>query len=143
MSIERDIPITRFGSIPFGILWPDGELAMLDWQFQSFKTVRHVPGSNRNITQNLGKGPQTITYRLWIESMTDLLNLKERVLETDTLVLFASMTSAPDTYRDVHGEGYVYLDDVELTDLGQPSIFRDGDGNLVIEVDATFQRPSP
>lgn len=137
--IDRDIPITRFGDVAFDILWPDGaDASMPDWMFDSFSTTRHIPGSNRNITQTLGKGPQTITYRLELASRTDLLNLKERVLETDTLVLFAAMTSAPDVYRDSQGEGYVFIADVLLLSLGQPVIFVDG----IVEVDVTFQRPS-
>jgi hypothetical protein len=92
-----------------------------------------------NVAQVLGKGPQTITLRLELASASDLRDLKERVLETDTLVLFAAMTSAPDVYADRHGEGYVEIANVLLSDLGQPLIFVDG----VCEVDATFQRPSP
>lgn len=137
---DRDVPITRFGGVPFEIQWPDGaEALMPDWTFEVYRVVRHIPGSNRNITQTLGKGPQTVTYRLELATRADLLDLKERVLETDTLVLYAAMTSATDNYQDVHGEGYVFIEDVELSGLGQPSIFLDG----TVEVDATFQRPSP
>ena len=137
---DRDVPISRFGDIAFDILWPEGaDAAMPDWEFSTYKTVRHVPGSNRNVTQTLGKGPQTITLRLELESVADLRDLKERVLETDTLVLFAAMTSAPDDYHDRGGEGYVEIADVLLIEMGQPSIFNDG----ICEVDATFQRPSP
>lgn len=140
MPPDRDVPITRFGGVPFEIQWPDGaEALMPDWSFEVYRVVRHIPGSNRNITQTLGKGPQTLTLRLELASRADLINLKELVQETDTLVLFAAMTSAPDTYQDTHGEGYVFIDDVLLDTLGQPSVFLDG----TVEVDATFQRPSP
>lgn len=136
---DRDIPLTRFGSIGIRILWPDNSLSMPDWSFEAISNTRHIPGSNRNVTQLLGKGPQTLTYRLWLDTRRDLLDLKERVQETDTLVLFAQMTSAPDEYVDIHGEGYVEIADVLLLNIGQPQIFPDG----TVEVDATFQRPSP
>lgn len=112
---------------------------MPDWGFASHHTTRHVPGSNRNVTQLLGKGVQTVTYRLSLETRQDLVDLKERVQETDTLVLYAAMTSTPDTYVDLHGSGYVEIANVLLLSLGTPEIFPDG----TVEVDATFQRNSP
>ena len=140
MSDRLDLSYTRFGSVHFGILWPDNSLSMPDWGFESISTTRHVPGSNRNVTQLLGKGPQRVTYRLSFDSVADYRDLKERVQEIDTLVLFAAMTSAPDDYVDLHGEGYIELADVLLLELDQqPQIFPDG----TVEASATFQRPSP
>lgn len=137
---DRLAPRTRFGSVPFEVQWPGStDAGMPDWQFSSERNTRHVPGSNRNITQYLGKGPQTLTLRLELASKDDLLSLKELVQETDTLVLFASMTSAPATYVDLHGEGYVEIANVDLIELGQPVIYLDDD-RYTVEVDATFQR---
>jgi hypothetical protein len=137
---DLDLHHTRFGAIRFGVLWPEGSASMPDWGFEAHTTTRHVPGSNRNVTQTLGKGPQTVTHRLCFETVADFRAFKERVLETDTLVLYAAMTSAPDEHVDLHGEGYVEIADVLLLDLDRrPQVFPDG----TVEADATFQRPSP
>lgn len=133
---DRDVPLTRFASHAIRILWPEGSLSMPDWSFESISNTRHIPGSNRNVTQLLGKGPQTITYRLWLDSRADLESLKGSVQNTGTLVLFAAMTSATEATVDIHGELYVEIPDVTLMSLGVPELFPDG----TVEVDAVFQR---
>jgi hypothetical protein len=144
MSDSLDLPVTRFGAVPFEVMWPDGgaDAAMPDWSQEAYTLSRHVPGSDRTIVQTLGKGPLTVTYRLWLESVGDYRALQAKVQRIDVLVLFAGMTSAGSTYVgevtyvDVRGEGYVFINAVNLFSLGQPSIFVDG----TVEVDATFQR---
>ena len=133
---EHDTPRTRFGAIPFSIYWGSDALQMPDWTFDSLYSTRHVPGSNRNVTQLLGKGPQRLTVTLELASVADLRTLKTRVQEVDTLVLYAPMTSATEATVDIHGDAYVQLDGVVLLSLGQPFIGLDG----IVQVEAVFQR---
>lgn len=133
---ERDTPRTRFGAVPFEVLWGSDALQMPDWTFDSLYSTRHVPGSNRNVTQLLGKGPQRLTLTLELASAADLRALKARVQEVDTLVLDAAMTSATDTTVDIHGEGYVEVANAVLLSLSDPWIGLDG----LVQVTATFQR---
>lgn len=136
---DLDITHTRFGSVPIRIMWPDGSLSMPDFGSESITNTRHVPGSDRNITQMLGKGPKTVTYRLELDTRADFRALEAKVQETDTLVLFAQMTAESGTYVDIHGEGYLEIANVTLISLGAtPQIYPDG----TVEIDATFQRAS-
>ena len=133
---ERDTPRTRFGAVPFEVLWGSDALQMPDWTFDSLYSTRHVPGSNRNVTQLLGKGPQRLTVTLELASVADLRTLKTRVQEVDTLVLYAPMTSATEATVDIHGEGYVEVANAVLLSLSDPWIGLDG----LVQVTATFQR---
>jgi hypothetical protein len=94
VSDDLDIPLTRFGTVPFRVVWPDDQLTMPDWSQESYAVSRHVVGSDRTIVQTLGKGPQVVTHRLWLDSFGDYRDLQEKVQRVDTLVLFADMTSA-------------------------------------------------
>jgi hypothetical protein len=57
VSDDLDIPLTRFGTVPFRVVWPDDQLTMPDWSQESYTVSRHVVGSDRTIVQTLGKGP--------------------------------------------------------------------------------------
>lgn len=140
---DLDLPVTRFGSVPFRVIWPDGQLTMPDWSQESYAVSRHVVGGDRTIVQTLGKGPLIVTHRLWLDSFDDFRALQAQVQRIDTLVLFADMTSAGGayvTYVDVRGTGFVSITGVTLMALGAPQVFRDGDGAFYVETDATFQR---
>jgi hypothetical protein len=143
MSDDLDIPLTRFGDVPFRVVWPDTSLTMPDWSQESYTVSRNVVGSDRTIVQTLGKGPQVVTHRLWLDSFSDYRALQAKVQRVDTLVLFADMTSAAGTnaiYVDIHGEGFVFISSVTLMSLSTGQIFRDGDGAFYVETDAVFQR---
>jgi hypothetical protein len=119
---------------------------MPDWSQESYTVSRNVVGSDRTIVQTLGKGPQVVTHRLWLDSFGDYRDLQERVQRVDTLVLFADMTSAGGTYVtyvDVRGTGVVSITGVTLMAITPAQVFRDGDGAFYVQTDATFQRANP
>lgn len=136
---DRDIPSTSFGGVPIRILWPETSLSMPDWQPVSLRNTRHIPGSNRNVTQTLGLGQSTLTHRIWLDTLDDYRALEARLQTTGALVLVAEMTTIADTYVDIHGEGHIQIDDVLLADLTDKQIFPD-DGGPRVEVTAVFEK---
>lgn len=133
---DRDIPSTSFGGVPIRIMWPDTSLSMPDWEPQPISNTRHIPGSNRNITQTLGLGPHRVTHRLWLDTHDDYRDL-EALLQTEgTLVLFAEMTTAAGTHVDIHGEGHLQITSVLLASLSDRALFPDG----TVEVTAVFEK---
>lgn len=133
---DRDIPSTSFGGVPIRILWPETSLSMPDWEIAPVSNTRHIPGSNRNTTQLLGLGPSVLTHRLWLDTRDDYRALEALVQTTGSLVLFAEMTTAEETYLDIHGEGHAQFDDVLLKSLSGKEVFPDG----TVETTAVFEK---
>jgi hypothetical protein len=98
--------------------------------------MRHVPGSNRNIVQLLGIGPETITYRVFLESRDDFRALLALRQTTATLTVAANGTVVDGTYESIHGVGYLHIADVTLLDVTAPSFEIDE----IVEADCLFLR---
>lgn len=134
---ELEIPRTQFGGVSFDILWnPSNAAQMNDWEPSVSVVERHVPGSDRNVAQVLGRGADTLALSIELESTAELNALRALLGQEDTLILFAETTSAQDTYRDIHGEGYIELPNVQLKSMTGPLIALDGS----VEVSVLFRR---
>lgn len=135
----RGAPYTGFGSVLFGIRANDETGDLPEWASQGVLATRHVPGSNRNITQLLGMGPQTVTYRVFCETRGDYRALLALRQTTATLTVVANGTVAEGEYESIHGMGYLRIADVTLLDVTNPVFEID----QVVEADATFIRSNP
>jgi hypothetical protein len=89
--------ITGYGTVRFGILREPDTGIVPDFASQALMVSRHVPGRNRSVTQDLGMGPSTVTYPLWLDTRQDyaaLMALQGATLRTLTLV--ERVTSHPE-----------------------------------------------
>jgi hypothetical protein len=129
----RGAPYTGFGDVLFGILSEQNRVA--EWASEGVRSTRHVSGSNRNVTQLLGIGPQTVTYRVYLESHADYRALLALRQTTATLTVAARITTATGEYEDIHGMGYLHLANVTLLDVTNPAFWL---GREIVEADCLF-----
>jgi len=142
-----------FGSVNFGILWDMDPYSMPAWQQVPQSVDRHVPGSNNTITQLLGFGPLTQTYRLLFDDTTEYAAFMELRQTRDVLTVYAAMCELPQTAADettgvravadvvLFGRTYKRIQDVLLKETTSDAVRLDG----ACECTALFQlqeRPS-
>ena len=125
-----------FGDIPFRVRvtngWPE-------WEGDTILVTRHIPGSNVNITQNMGKGPERVTYELMLASATDLRALRALVGTENTLTLVGDAASIEGT-TVVFGTGtYQRIDNVLLWSIDSVKRL----GGHIMSCMATFQKDAP
>lgn len=143
MTLFATEHITGFGGTHFGILWGDDPMTMPGWQQESHAETKHVPGGNVNITQLLGLGETTITYRLLFEDKSEFNAFLALRQSTGTLTVFAAMCEfdVPEWETVYFGKAYTEIPSVLLLATSDERIAIDG----TVEVTATFQlqeRPS-
>lgn len=134
---------TGFSGTTFGILWTDDQSSMPGWQQEAHSVTRHVPGGDVNVTQLLGHGVLTISYRLLFESKAEFATFMALRQTSGTLTVYAAMCEfdAPSWEVVIFGETYVQIPSVTLMSTADERTQADG----TIEVTATFQlqeRPS-
>jgi hypothetical protein len=128
-----------FGETNFGILWDSVDpTGMPGWQQPSYSVDRHVPGGNITITQLLGLGPLTQTYRLLFETTTEYSNFLALKHTSGELTVYAAMCELPQTAPDettgiravaevvVFGQIYKRIQDVLLKEVSGDRIVLDG-----------------
>ena len=142
-----------FGDTTFGILWGGDPYAMPAWQQATYAVDQHVPGGNVTITQLIGFGTLTQTYRLFFEDATEFAAFLALRHTSDALTVFATMCELPQTPPDedtgiravaevvIFGNVYKRIQDVLLRDVTEQTISVTGN----VECTAVFQlseRPS-
>lgn len=68
-----------FGAIVFGVLTSGNDVRLDGWQQENATNTRHIPGGNRNITFQMGRGPMMLTLRVELGSRTDYAALQALV----------------------------------------------------------------
>jgi hypothetical protein len=131
---ERAAPYTGFGGVLFGILADDATGSLPEWQSSVVRSTRHVPGSNRAVTQLMGIGPEMVTYRVFCDAREDYRALLALRQTTGTLTVVANGTVAEGDYEAIHGVGYLLIADVTLLDVTNPTFSVDE----VVEADCLF-----
>lgn len=116
-------------AVYFGICWPDtgmGELVMPAWSREAFGSTKHIPGSNRNDTHQMGMGPYRNSYNVWLESRAGFRALETLQQATGTLTLPRNICDLDGTEIDLFGTIYVQLADVGLKTVGGARNYLDG-----------------
>lgn len=142
---DPTMPFTGFGTRPggtwvaFGIERDDASNALPEWNAPLAVVTRHVPGGDRNVTQLLGKGPSTVTYRVWLDAVADYQTLVSLVGTTATLTTVQNTTGAPGSGHYELGVAYWDVANVTLIGLANVLVYANG----ITECDASFLRSNP
>lgn len=113
--------------VPFSILWDGEPAAMPGWAQQSYDAEFHVPGSDRNIIQLLGRGAITREFTVLCEDMATYEQLAALQQTTGTLRVPAAMNRlAVATERDLAGDLVADIPDVVLRGLTGELAWVDG-----------------
>lgn len=104
---------SSFGGVIFGIRNDGDDIRLGGWSQENITNTRHVPGGNRNITFQMGRGPMTLTLRVELGSREDHAALQLLVGEEDTLqipqrVSELVQTTETDEVTDIEYWGITY-----------------------------------
>lgn len=141
--------LANFEGVYFGILngGAGDDLRMPGWSQDNISVTRHIPGSNRNVTFQMGRGPMTIAYRVHLATETDHAALQALVGDEGVLLVPKRICELPQTDPDANGVravsevdyfGRIYkrITEVKLMDAGSPQVGQDG----TVETTLSFQR---
>ena len=53
-----------FGGVVFGVLNDGDDIRLAGWEQENITNTRHMPGGNRNVTFQMGRGPMTLVLRV-------------------------------------------------------------------------------
>lgn len=137
--MDRGIPYegesrTGFGPVRLRFLAPDGRVA--GWEVAPYLVHRHIPGSARHDTQNMGTGMARVTWRAALASGADLPALYALLGTTQALVVWHATQALVGVQGTIHGKAYDELPGVLLEGISGVTIEPDG----YTEVDVTFSR---
>ncbi len=134
---------SNFEGVYFGILagrsGGSADLRMPGWNQPNISTTRHVPGSNRSVTFQTGRGALAVSYNLHLATERDHETLQGLVGSSGTL-------QAPKRIIELSGEGvtevmywgrvYKRITNVMLQQITEVQVGLDG----TVECVALFQR---
>lgn len=139
---------TNFGGVPFAIRAGTGQDVRLPgWSQTNVSATRHIPGSGRSVTFQMGRGSMGVSYTIECQRREDYEALQDLVGSTGVLQIPRRVCELPQTQPDDDGNqavkdvlyfGRVYtrITEIILMDVGQPM---PGDGDY-IETTVRFQR---
>ena len=74
-----------FGGVTFGVLNSGDDIRLQGWEQENITSTRHIPGGNRNVTFQMGRGPMTLTLLIELGSRADHAALQALVGAEDVL----------------------------------------------------------
>lgn len=113
--------------------------ALPDWDVPPVLPTRIIPGSNppKTVTHFTGVEPATVTWKLNLDTRTDLQALRAMLGTEQTLQILANVQSLPGEYIEYEERGYEMLPSTLLASLRRVQVFVE---TGECECEATFQR---
>ncbi|MGE3796856.1 MAG: hypothetical protein AB7G88_03365 [Thermomicrobiales bacterium] len=138
---------TNFAGVHFAIRSGTGnDVRLSGWSQPNIAPTRHIPGSDRSITFQMGRGPMVLSYSAEFQDRADYAAIQALIGTTGILqvprrVCELAQTPAVDGVRSVEevnyfGRIYTRVTEIILMDVGQPLA---GDGEY-IETTLRFHR---
>jgi hypothetical protein len=141
-------PLTGFGDDPnwavkFRIRRQDGSLPQ--WESPAAQPTFDIPnptgGPIRRISQNMGRYPWTVTWRLWFASIAEYDRLEQMVTQRSTLrYKWGSTSTVGGSLATYSSIDYLELPGTKLLELSSPMLDPNGVRGAV-EAMAIFERP--